>query len=339
MKKALWFIVSVVTFFCTILYLGNVFVIGDHFGNLFLSIGFPAAATRWLIVAWDILVGISPLIILSWCVAKSILGYGELNVDALRRSQDERVIFRAMKGIAEQPESIESTLDKYDLRQKCNELLESGNHISIKDFLDDYYSKCEGDTRIVTNKYAVLAAVSVVLSPKSAGDTLALLVWQCRIISSTLKIYGGRPSKKMVFRLYAKVLMHAFVAGSIDEVFDQFAFGAVDTKMLSFLTQAIAAVATCIRTGSLTRYYINHGLECDRREALKVAVQDVSKGVVDVIQSKELKTAVKQCLNCGIDIGKTVAQEAGKQAISIFLRNEDDSGNAAEQKSDPNQQV
>lgn len=318
MKKTLRFIVSVVVFFCIILYLGNVFVIGDHLGNLFLSIGIPAGVTRWLIVAWDLLVGVSPLIILLWCVAKSILGYGELNVDALCQSQDERLIFRALKGISEQHESMESTLDKHGLRKDCQVLLESGNHISIRSFLEKYYSECEKDTRILTNKYAILAAVSVILSPKSAGDTLALLVWQCRIISSTLKIYGGRPSKTMVFRLYAKVLMHSFVAGSIDEVFDQFSFGAVDVKVLSFLTQAIAAVATCIRTGSLTRYYITHGLECNRAEALKEAIKDVSKGVVDVIKSDELKSAVKKCLNCGIEVGMTVAQEAGKQAISFF---------------------
>ena len=46
---------------------------------------------------------------------------------------------------------------------------------------------------------------------------------------------------------------------------------------------------------------------------------------------------MNQCLHCGIDVGKTVVQEAGKQAISIFLRNDDESGNAAAQDSDPNQ--
>ena len=123
----------------------------------------------------------------------------------------------------------------------------------------------------------------------------------------------------MVLRLYAKVLMHSFLAGSIDEVFDQFAFGAVDVKKLSFLTQALAAIATCVRTASLTRYYINHGLKGDRGRALKKSLKEVSEGIVEVIKSEELKQAWKKFCNCGIVIGKAVTQEVEKYTISILI--------------------
>lgn len=329
MKKTLWLIFAVLAFLGIVLYVGNVLVIGDHIGQIAISIGVSTTLTKWLILAWDFIAVILPAFLLFWCIVRNIYGYGELNIEALLESRDEQYISLVLKSIADQSESLESPLDRHNARRRCNYLLNSGNRAEKLAFLREYYDYCEEDTKKLTSRYAMFAAVSVILSPKSAGDALALLAWQCRIISSTLRIYGGRPSKMMVLRLYAKVLMHSFVAGSIGEVIDQFAFGAVDVKMLSFLTQAMAAVATCVRTASLTRYYINHGLEGDRRRALKESLKEVSEGIVEVIKSEELRLAWKKFLNCGIEIGKAVAQEAGKYAISIIAPDEKQKENTA----------
>ena len=310
MKKTLWFIIAVFTFFSIILYLGNVFIIGDQISRIFIFFRIPSDVFGLPnFFLWDIILGILPIIFLFLYIAKSIFSYGELNVDALLESKDERQVLRVLKSIAEQPP--ESTLDKYNLRDKCQYVLSSGDCIKHQAFLKEYYTKCEEETKNFTGKYAVLAAVSVIISPKSAGDTVALLVWQCRIISSILKIYGGRPSKTMVLRLYAKVLMHSFVAGSIDEVFDQFAVG-MDIKGLSFLTQAVAALATCVRTASLTRYYIRHGMECDRG---KKPEDSIRTEIIAVIQSKEFKAALQKCIRNGIEASKTIAVELGKYGI------------------------
>ena len=126
----------------------------------------------------------------------------------------------------------------------------------------------------------------------------------------------------MVLRLYAKILMHSFVAGSIDEVFDQFSYGAVDIKMLSFLTQSLAAVATCVRTASLTRYYINHGLNADRKIALKESLKEIFEGIVDVLKSDELKQAWEKFHVCSSEVSKAVAEDILKYAKSMFDQNE-----------------
>ncbi len=89
--------------------------------------------------------------------------------------------------------------------------------------------------------------------------------------------------------------------------------------MLDFIE---SAVATCVRTASLTRYYINHGLKGDRGRALKESLKEVSEGIVAVIKSEELRQAWEKFLNCSIEIGKVVAPEAGKYANSIIAPDE-----------------
>ena len=330
MKKALWLVVSVFAFLGLVVYWGNVFVIGDHLGRL---LGCPengAFTSKVLVVyAWDILAGLAPFLLLAIIIVRNVCGYGELNIAALLESRDEDKIIKLLKNIASQEESSDSILDKFSLRRNCDYVTASGSLTDKESFLKEYFSLCQEEAKKRTQTYAVFAAMSVVLSPKSAGDALALLVWQCRIISTTLKIYGGRPSVGMVLRIYAKVLTHAFMVGSIDEVLDQFAFGAVDVKMISLLTQSLAAVATCLRTASLTRFYIYNGKDADRKEALREALSEIPSGIVEVVKSDELQAAVKKLLDCTVTISKVVASAGCEYVIGILSGKKPEAASAA----------
>jgi uncharacterized protein (DUF433 family) len=319
MKKATWLLASVIVFLGLVVYWGNVIVIGEYIGRL---LGCPAAAPftpKVLIVyAWNVLAAFAPFLILAVIIVRNICGYGELNIAALLDSRDEAKLTEALKKNYAQEQSPDSILEKFNLRRNCDYVLNEGSCTDKESFLKEYYALCQEESKQRTQAYAVFAAVSVVLSPKAAGDTLALLMWQCRIISTTIKIYGGRPSITKVLRIYVKVLTHAFMVGSIDEVLDQFAFGAMDVKMISFLTQALAAAATCLRTASLTRFYIYNGMDGDRKEALREAIREIPSGVVKVVKSDELKAAWKKFLDCSLTITKVVAEEGCKYTIDIL---------------------
>jgi hypothetical protein len=111
----------------------------------------------------------------------------------------------------------------------------------------------------------------------------------------------------------------------------------MDGKMLSFVTQALAAVATCVRTASLTRYYLDHGLDADRKKALKEALPEITQGILEVMQSDELKEAFKKFANVSFDVVKTIAQKAGKFVMSLITQNNTsrEDKTAAEQETFP----
>ncbi len=322
-KRLLWIVLGVFSLVGIVVYWGNVLVIGDHLGRLFGGGGVPNPYVMW---TWDVAVGLAPFLLLAWVLVRNLLGYGELNLQELCQGNDEVKMTKFMEGLCGQKEDPECVLDKYQLRSMCGHYLRHGSRVDKAMFLQDYFQRCDQEARKKSHAYALLAAVSVVLSPKSAGDTLALVVWQCRIISSTLRVYGGRPRAMTVVRLYARVLMHSFLVGSLDEVLDQFAFGAVDNvKLISVVTQAIAAIATCVRTASLTRYYIENGIGNNRKEALSASMKEVPAGILEVLTSEEMKIATKKFWHCTVEISKAVGKSAweavkgyAKNVISLF---------------------
>ena len=316
MKRTFYLILTIIAFLGLVLFWGNVFVIGDHIGLVLESFGIPNWANRLVIIAWDILVGIGPFIMLAWIIAKNICGFKELNIENLLESQDDEKLNEALQSILEQPEDSNSVLDKRSRRRECRITLNTGNRHEKSRFLKEYYELCREEVKKHTQQYAIFAAVSVVLSPKTAGDMLSLLIWQCRIISTALRIYGGRPSAIMVLRIYTKVLFHSLFVGSFEEVFNQFAFGNVEITMVSFLTQALGAAATCIRTASLVQYYLYHGPNGDSKEALKESMQEISKGIVDVCKSDEIKKALEQFYDRSLEI----VQVAGKEFLTFGVK-------------------
>ena len=316
MKRTFYLILTIIAFLGLILFWGNVFVIGDHIGLVLESFGISNWANRLVIIAWDILVGIGPFIMLAWIIAKNICGFKELNIENLLESQDDEKLNEALQSILEQPEDSNSVLDKRSRRRECRITLNTGNRYDKSRFLKEYYELCREELKKHAQQYAIFAAVSVVLSPKTAGDMLSLLIWQCRIISTALRIYGGRPSAIMVLRIYAKVLFHSLFVGSFEEVFNQFAFGNVEIKMLSLVTQALGAAATCIRTASLVQYYLYHGPDGDTKEALKESMQEIPKGLKDICKSDEIKQTVVKFRNCS----KEIVEVALNAFSSIFVK-------------------
>ncbi|MGN0867201.1 MAG: DUF697 domain-containing protein [Oligosphaeraceae bacterium] len=326
MKRLFWIFFGIISLLGIVVYWGNVLVIGDHLGRLFGGGGLP---NPYVMYTWDVLVGLAPFLLLAWVVTRNILGYGELNLREVCEGEDEEKMDQVMGELYEQEEDSDCVLDKAGLRSQCGYLLRNGSRAEKADFLREYFRQCDKEARKKCHQYAIFAAVSVVLSPKSAGDTLALLVWQCRIISATLRIYGGRPSVLGVVRLYLRVLMHSFLVGSIEEVMDQFAFGAVDIKMLSIATQAVAAIATCVRTASLTRYYLENGIGSNQKEALHASMEEIPGGIVEVLTSEEMKIAGEKFLHCSVQVTKVVTKSglAGvkklfKHVISLFSSEE-----------------
>ena len=318
MKRLFWVVFGILSLFGMVVYEGNVLVIGEHLGRLF---GGGASPNPCVMYTWDVLAGLSPFLILAWIIGRNILGYRELNLREIGGGEDEEVMDRVMKDLYGQKEGEDCMLDKCGLRSQCGYLLRNGSRGEKADFLRNYFQECHKEARKQCNQYAIFAAVSVVLSPKSAGDTLALLMWQCRIISATLRVYGGRPRALGVMRLYLRVLMHSFLVGSIDEVLDQFAFGAVDIKFLSLVTQAVGATATCVRTASLTRYYLENGIGRNQKEALHASMKEIPGGIVEVMISEEMKIAVEKFLHCGLQVSKVVGKsmkKGVKNVISLF---------------------
>ena len=290
MKKTFWLVFSLIPFFGFVLYLGNVLVIGDHIGFAITRIGLPKVACA-LKILWDMFFCIVPFIVFYFVVLRNIYAYREMCIIDILEGTDREQMTRRLEQIKCQLDIQPDMLNQPDMLKKCKKAIDSYSKVDKKLFLDDYYHACDEQVEKIAHKYAIFAAVSVVLSPKSAGDTLALLIWQCRIISDVLKTYQGRPNIAIVWRLYAKVLMHSFMAGSIDEIMDQFAYGAGEGKMISWLTQALAAVATCVRTTYLTRYYIYHGINGNSKEAARESMQKIPGGIVGVLKSNELREA------------------------------------------------
>lgn len=306
MKRLFLIFVGALSLVGLVVYWGNVLVIGEALGRFF---GGGGASNPYVMYAWDAIVGLGPFLLLGWVVVRNILGYGELNLQEVCEGEDKKKVDRVMSDLCSQGEEPDCMLDRFGMRDQGGYLLRNGTTGEKVGFLRDYFRKCDHEARKTSHQYAIFAAVSVVLSPKSAGDTLALLVWQCRIISATLRIYGGRPRAMSILRLYARVLMHSFMVGSIDEVLDQFAFGAVDNaKILSIATQAIAAIATCVRTASLTRYYLEHGVESSRKEALHASMKEIPGEILEVLASDELKNAWERFLHCTIEVSKAAGK-------------------------------
>ena len=301
--------------FVFIIYAGNILVIGEHIGRIIPY----EKINNYVVNIWDISLIVLPFVWVGFYIYKNVHSYKEVRVSNILNERNAGKLTTHLYKILSQENTPNSMLSKKGYREKCMKAAKSVNREEKQETLEIYYKSCKKEADIITKKYALYAAASVVLSPKMAGDTLALIIWEIRIINTILQIYGGRPGICATLRIYHKILFHAFMAGSIDEIFDQFIYGAVEGKTLSYLTQAVAAIATCLRTSMLTQYYLWYGVESESKQALHEAVNTLPTEIINVILSSEFRDVAMKSWKCCI----TISKEAGKNLISLIYNDED----------------
>jgi len=289
-KKLIWGLLLPLLFFAVITYVGNVLIIGEKIGKITCSL---------VEILVDILLIFGPLAIVIWKVKKDVLKYKFVCFDKLK---DDRVS-------AEQLDDLLRDTAKNYSKENMPASLNLALMTNVKKdkiiHLGKYIEDCEKKSSAVGRELALLAALSVVVSPKKMTDTLGMLFWNFRIISKVLEIYGVRPSLSALVKLYCNVLFSSLLVGSIEEVMENF-----DTPVtgripfLSPITQAVATIYACSKTVKLTQYYLNHGVNADKTIPLKEARTYAFNNLKEVWHDKTFQETMEMAFNCGMDFLK-----------------------------------
>ena len=289
-KKLFWLLLLPLLVFLLVTYLGNVLTIGDKIGNI---------TGAWGEVIVDIILIFAPLALLFWKIKEDFLGYKFVCLNDL---------YLENTSIKEIDDFIDNVVEKYDneeLPASLKEALLADSRTDKKIAVKKYIGECEKKSAAVGREIALLAALSVVVSPRRMTDTLGMLFWNFRIISKVLEIYGVRPSGLALIKLYCYVLFSSLLVGSIEEVMDH--FNPPEIKAIPFLsplTQAVATIYACLKTVKLTQYYLQHGVDADKSTALKEARIYAFKSLPEIWKDATFTENLKKVFDLGMDFVK-----------------------------------
>ena len=188
-----------------------------------------------------------------------------------------------------------SILDKKSL-ESAREQSRRNLEITIK----EYCCLAQKTVRKEVLNTALLAAVSVIASPRSFGDAFCMLIWSCRVTNQVLSIYGFRPRGIALLKLYINVIFSSMLVGSIEEVMENFIPGE-KIPFLSPVVQALAAAFAVFKAAHLTEYYLQHGVEVDHGEARKSAVKSAKESLKSLKDDDEFKSKSREIVDSGLN--------------------------------------
>ena len=257
-RKTIFLITGSIAIFLVLLYIGNIIVIGDKLGGI----------SIWLELSFNLIMIFGPLGMIAYCIARS-LQYRSFNLARLKEdhldAETERMCGQLIEHILAN--------DKIDEARKSILLDPYANY---NECIDRYLSKSEEMAKKEARKHALMAAVSVTLSPTSTGDMMFMFLWNIRLTNRIIEIYGIRPSLSQLLRIYQHVLFGGLLAASVDEILESLDVDSLLSKVpilgKRWVPQAICSVFSTLRTGYLARYYLRHGFsDSERIKAKKEA--------------------------------------------------------------------
>ena len=294
-KKFLYIIIVPVIFLTSIIYIGNVLLIGEKIGNLFGS-----KFGCFIEVFWDICFIFLPFLLIFWQIKSNLFKYKSFCLEKIRSGEcdpRERDAFAKTVNIKPTKHEIES----YVLRSK-----------------EKVKSK--------TSDIALLAAISVVVSPRSFGDSFCMMVWSCRAIDQVMEVYGFRPRGISLIKLYCKVLFSSLLVGSIEELMENL-FPGEEIPLLSPVVQAFAAAFAIFKAAHLTEFYLKNGLNVDHKKARIAAFREARQNLVSLKNNEEFKNKRKDVVGSGLKALKELIKSLFTFKMS-FVTNDDSEENA-----------
>ena len=285
-KKVVWLVLLFLFSFAAVTYVGNVLTIGEKIGNI-----------TWTLVEIlvDVLLIFCPIAAIIWKIKKDILKYKFVCLDKII---DENV---SQEKIEDFLLDLKENYAPDEIPANLQSALQHGAVIDKRKYIKDYIADCEKKSDAAGQEIAMLAALSVVVSPERMTDTLSMLFWNFRIISRVLKIYGVRPSGWSLIKLYGYVLFSSMLVGSIDEVIESFT-PEIKIPFFSQFTQAVATIYACLKTVRLTQYYLMHGVDCDKKDALKNARAHALKNFVEILHDGSFQSNISKVVDAGKDL-------------------------------------
>ena len=285
-KKFVWWALVFLFVFAAVTYVGNVLTIGEKIGNMTCSL---------VEILVDVLLIFGPIIAIIWKIKKDVLKYrfvclDNITAEDVSREKLEDFLARLKENYAEDeiPANLQSALQAVARTDKLA-------------YVKEHIKDCEKKSDAAGREIAMLAALSVVVSPERMTDTLSMLFWNFRIISRVLKIYGVRPSGWSLIKLYGYVLFSSMLVGSIDEVIESFT-PEIKIPFFSQFTQAVATIYACLKTVRLTQYYLMHGVDCDKKDALKNARAHALKNFVEILHDGSFQSNISKVVDAGKDL-------------------------------------
>lgn len=306
LKKILWMIVLPIALFALVTYIGNVLLIGEKLG---------AMLGDWAEILFDAALILSPIIILLFQIRKNFLGYRFFCIDKLQDSESAEELDNFLDTV-KQNNIQNNILTAYDFDSAKN----SGAKSKKKQFIRDYIAGCKAKSTKECQQIALMAALSVVVSPQSFGDTLCVLFWNFKTINKILNIYGIRPSGLGLIKLYAQILFASMLVGSIEEVMSNLTPPGINSiPFLSPISQAVSTIFAIEKTIYLTQYYLEHGIEdAKREEAKKEAMNFALKQMPAIINDEQFKSSCTKIFNCSYEYIKEKLQEMISSFFSSF---------------------
>ena len=294
-KKIVLLILGGVFVFAAVTYVGNVLTIGEKIGNMTCSL---------VEILVDVLLIFGPIIAIIWKIKKDVLKYrfvclDNITAEDISREKLEDFLAGLKENYAEDeiPANLQSALQAVARTDKLA-------------YVKEHIKDCEKKSDAAGREIAMLAALSVVVSPERMTDTLSMLFWNFRIISRVLKIYGVRPSGWSLIKLYGYVLFSSMLVGSIDEVIESFT-PEIKIPFLSQFTQAVATIYACLKTVRLTQYYLMHGVDCDKKDALKDARAHALKNFGEILHDGSFQSNISEV----VDAGKNLMTDSFKNVV------------------------
>jgi hypothetical protein len=285
-KKIVWLVFLLMISFSVVTYVGNVLIIGEKIGR----VTYPLVE-----IIIDVLFILGPITAVIWKIRKDVLKYkfvcfDEITADNVSREK----IYDFLNGVKENShqEEISSNLK---LAYQAIAITDK------KKYVKNYLEECDNKSAAAVRQMTILAALSVVVSHKSVVDTLGMFFWNFRIINKVLEIYGVRPSLLALIQIYCNVLFSSMLVGSIEEVMDHFDTPDINIPFLSPLTQAVSTVYACLKTEKLTKYYLQHGLASDRKNAISEARKYALKSLPGLLYDDFFQEKVKIIYTSGKD--------------------------------------
>ena len=295
-KKFVWLVLVFLFVFAAVTYVGNVLTIGEKIGNITCTL---------VEILVDVLLILGPIAILVWKIKKDVLKYKFVCLDKIT---DENV---SQEKIEDFLHNLRENYAPDEIPANLKSALQHGAVIDKRKYIKDYIADCEKKSDAAGQEIAMWAALSVVVSPERMTDTLSMLFWNFRIISRVLKIYGVRPSGWSLIKLYGYVLFSSLLVGSIDEVIENFNTPEIKIPFVSHATQAVATIYACLKTVRLTQYYLMHGVDCDKKNALKDARSHAVKNVWGMLHDGSFKSKMSEV----VDAGKNLMADSFKNVV------------------------
>ena len=255
MRKTIFLLTSCIAIFLVLLYIGNIIIVGDKLGKV----------SIWLELSFNLIMIGGPLGGIVYGVFKA-LRYRSFNLALL---SDDNLDVEA--------EMMRDRLTQHILAN--DKIDEERKHILLKRGVGEYLRASEEKAKKETREHAMMAAVSVVLSPTGTGDMMLMFIWNIRLTNRIIAIYGIRPSLSYLLRIYQHVLFGGLLAASVDEILDGTDVDSLFGKIpgVKLIAQSAGSVFSTLRTGYLARYYLRHGFSDSERIKAKKGAREYAR--------------------------------------------------------------